>query len=174
MGADFNVSLNSSSITLAQGATTTDNITATAVNNFKGTVSFTCTVPTQFPGVSCLVGGPITGSGTAVVTISRTSTASIPGRVDIPWSLSLFVATISLIFVAALRGSRVGFIPWRVGARLAFPLIVGVVIMAMSGCGDGSESSSTVTTGPATAGNVVVTATSGNVSHTAQVTVTLD
>ncbi|HZQ51405.1 MAG TPA: S53 family peptidase [Bryobacteraceae bacterium] len=172
-GADFNLSLLSTTLQLSEGATSNDDITVNASENFKGTISFTCTVPTQLKGVSCLVGGPITGSGTSNVSISRSSIAFAAGGANPNRPVGLFfLVLLSLLFIGSVwRDEEVSTV-LRIHSRFIIPILT-LIVLTMSACHDGTEVSSTMTTGPIT-GSVVVTATSGNLSHTAQITVTLD
>jgi subtilase family serine protease len=166
----------------APGQAGTSTTTVTATNGFSGTVDLTCTPPASASLITCSFGSTssvalssTTATGTATLTISTVAPHVVPG------------------VSASARPRGFGWLPASGGALLAGILILGapsrrrrhiaglglmllVFVAAGAGCGGGSSSSSGSTkTGGTPAGsyNVTVTATSGSVSRTAAVVVTV-
>lgn len=163
----FTITLNPTSLTLAPGGSGTATLQATAVGEFAGNVQFSCSVPSTLTHTTCSIPGTVTGSGTATLMITNTSsTASVP----------LFpTGGIPYLPAAGLLAAMAGiFLVTRKRLRLAS---MGVLVMAalMTGCGSGNSSSTTSETVAPTpmTGIVTVTATSGIVTQTATVTVTV-
>jgi len=162
-GADFSLNAAPASVTLAAGATGSANVTIDAENHFSGVVLLTCSVPKALSDVSCSGSTSVTGSGTAAFTISRAAKACSPffwNSLRL-WGL-YFIGSISLV----LAGMRPRAIRFRMAFVVMLLLFAGLTLTA---CGSGSASSNGLVTA-----NVVITATSGNLSHASPITVTTD
>ncbi|MBV9503227.1 MAG: S8/S53 family peptidase [Acidobacteriaceae bacterium] len=173
--SDFQVAVNPTGVTLSAGGSGTAAVQVTPMNNFAGTVSFSCTVPTTLANVTCSVPGTVSSSGTATVTVTAAATAALRHfRGANPWSAAgpqaslLFggVALITIILILFLDGKR------RLqSAGLGFAVLCLAVAV---GCGDGSSSSTAESVQPVPeTGTITITATAGVLSHTTTLSVTV-
>jgi len=104
---DIQLTANPSSLTIQPGASATATIDVTAQNNFKGTVSFTCSVSSSLIDVSCSVPGTVNTSGSIPVTITAASTARAPWLRRLPPPQGLVLIFIGLaLAMFALRKRR--------------------------------------------------------------------
>jgi subtilase family serine protease len=165
-GASFTITTNPSTFTLAAGGTASPTITVAAVDGFSGSVTFACSVSSTLTNTTCTPPGPLTGSGTATLTIANSSRAGIvvpPSPFSNPWlpgsALAAFV-----------------FLAWS-GRRRRLALIGAFAgcLLLMTSCGDNGSSSNTTTetVTPPETGTVTVTATSGVLTQTAVMNVTV-
>jgi hypothetical protein len=169
---DFSLTATPTSFTIASpGLTGTTTISATALNSFTGTVSVSCQlqstmtysscslVPTSFsvPGGSTLLTVTTTAPSTALRLFSRP-------RWFIPSAGAVFACILLLLIPGKKR---------RV--KLAFGLLVfALLAAALVACGGSSSSSSPTSPGTPTGSyTVVITGTSGTLSHTLDVPVSV-
>jgi len=177
-----NFSLSGPAITIASaGASGTSTITLAPSNGFTGTVDLTCalTPASTTAEITCTVDPSVaitSGSATATLTVAttaahaRTSTsASARPRGCFPWlaaSSGLGFAGIVLLGIPSRR---------RKSAALAMVMFACLTVWA--GCGGGASSNSNNTPAnpgtPANTYTIAVTGTSGSISHTTNVTVTV-
>ena len=180
--ADFSVVAASPSVTVAQGGTGTINLSVTGANGFNGPVAFSASgVPAgmsaQFTPSSVT---PSAGqAATTTLTIAPAApTAPAPYRAILgrPGNMSrVFGAT------AMLPLGLLGFIPlWRRQQRRLALRAVAVGVLSLSGValglmGCGSSNAPTPASPPPALGTsvVIVTATSGALSHTATFSLTV-
>ncbi|MBZ5653054.1 MAG: S53 family serine peptidase [Acidobacteriia bacterium] len=160
-----------------QGGTST--VTVTPTNGFVGTVDLACalTPASTTAGVTCNIPASVSVNGssqTASLTISTTAphvlsgaSTLLPGQHGLGWlgASSALFAGICFLGVPSRRRRRVA----------GFGLMLLVFFSAGVGCGGGSSSSGSAKTGGTPAGSysITVTATSGSLSHTANVAVTV-
>jgi hypothetical protein len=171
--ADFSVSpTGPATQTIAKGATATYTIGVSGVNGFTGAVTFSCSAglpagtACAFAPASATPGGSTTLSIQTVAAGSNqpATLATLSGW----WSLGCLVPGMLLI----------GFGRRKRGVVLTLSLLVAA-LLTMPGCGGGGGSSTptpTRTVNPGTtAGTYVVTvsAVSGSITHTTQVTLTV-
>ncbi len=165
---DFSLSLSSSRLSVSRGSAATLNVSASAVGGFNGTITLSCSgLPS---GISCSFSPatitPGTKSATSVMTLSVAQTYT-PLAIWLPLSgIGLF----GLAFLSADDDSSSRRILKR--AALAGTLVMFVVLLLLAtGCG-GSHAA-TQAGGGGTVANFLVTGTSGNVMHSAQVALTV-
>lgn len=176
VGVDFSVAASSNAMNITNpGQSGTLSLTINGQQDYKGTVNFTPASCSGLPfGASCSFNpAAITGSGTTTLTITTTAPQMAGLRLDhglehLGWKLNRgFGFTFAGIFLAGFPRRR------RVWRNL-FGLMVVAVLLAGIGCGgrsSSSSSSSAATPGtPIGASTVVVTATSGSLSHTTSFT----
>jgi len=164
------------------GASATSTITLSPANGFSGTVNLTCASASSSAGITCSVNpaSVVVGGADATTTLTVTTTAasaiskpsaSIRPHQHFPW----FAASGGLAFVGiVLLG-----VPARKRKGAALCIVVLAFVSLWAGCGGGSSSSGGKGGGGNTgtsAGSyvVTVTATSGSISHTANVAVTVE
>jgi subtilase family serine protease len=177
---DFQLAISPQRLPISRGSSGMAQITVTPFNGFSGTVSLTCSVGSALTGATCLV----TGSGNA-----QTLTVMVPAAASTgpgPWlqifsgpTGALLLSAAAMLLLAALlllsapgAAARLG----RVSAGVAV-----VCVLFAAGCGASQSSSSTSNgNGNGTGGgtpsssSVSVLGTSGGVTHTAQIVVTVN
>jgi subtilase family serine protease len=170
--ADFGITANPTGLTVAPGGTGTSALTLTALNGFTGTITFACSgLPAES---SCLFSpASITTSGTATLTVSTTAASLVVpgtglGGHSSPWStgaelsLALLLGSLLMLMTLAAKKQR-----WSLLAGLG----VLTLLTVSAACGGGSSSGNAGT--PAGTYTVTVTATSGTLSHTVPLTLTV-
>lgn len=195
---DFQLLITPGSLMVATGASATAGISLTAINGFTGAVAFSCAVSSGLPASCSLNPSSVSPtasspSGATVLTVTSTGTASarldwpsIPGNGDKGQFVPLLVLLIAAALLVGvywnyrLRDGRLGR---RDGGWLARGAFLGLLCFGIaafgascggSGSAPSSGSSSTQPPPAAVTGNVVVTATSGSISHKVQVAVTVN
>ena len=174
--ADFSLTANPSSVTVAAGQSTQFMLTVTPSGGFTGNVALSCAPVT---GITCAFSpatlaastGPVTSSLTVTVssgtiTFSRAPLINLDPQTIVPVSIVIALLLGSLLLSCRGRGLRVrraSLIP----AMLT--LLLGCLSLASIGCGKFAGS---VTTNRGTA-HIVVTAQSGAIVHTTTLTVTV-
>ena len=167
--ANFSLNLSAQSATVNPGGTASLMITAAAVGGFSGQISLTCSAPS---GLTCSF-NPATiapGAPAATLTISANSTPpptgySAPGMAALLPGLGLFGT------VLTARRKR-----WFTRKGIGWMSILGLLLFISFfalGCGGSKSNSSTTTTPAASQATLMVTGTSGALSHTSAVTVTV-
>ena len=168
---DFAVSALNSSLAVARASTTTIPLRIAPLNGFNGTIALSCA--STISGVTCSVAPNSVSPGTNVnVTVTANSTISSirPNRAPLAPYLEFSFGVMGLFMMSPIRR--------RPGTRqLTLIALVAVVLMiALASCGGGggsqSSDNSNVTT-PAT-GSITITATSGALSHTTQIPITVN
>jgi subtilase family serine protease len=178
---DFQIGLSTTSMTLTAGGsgnTGSATLNVGALNGFAATVSLTCTVASTLPGTSCGVSpNSVSGSGTATVTITAPTTRAgvrAPRLLPrlFPWTEGSFAIAMGLIVAGnRARSSRKKKLR---KAILAVLLMVALAMMIACGGGSSSSSSSSSSLSTVQTGTVTVTATSGTLTHTAIIAVTVN
>ncbi len=176
----FGVTPATSAVSIASaGSSGTDVLTVSSTTAFSGNVALTCALVPVTTDAACSINpasvtlGTTANSATATLTVStvaaHAATASSHGMGWFATGSSLLVG----IFAIGIPSRR------RRWAAILGLLALCAVLFTGVGCGGGSSSSPPTITVPATPGTpagaftVVVTAMSGSVSHTTNVTVTL-
>lgn len=176
--ADFSVNFFNPTLSMTKGTSSNIVVVLQKQNGFSGTVNLSCS--SAFPGVTCSVApGTVNPDGTATATITASSSAALhpPGTPFMPWWASAFG-------VAAFFGMGPKFIlkPRSKKQMLLLALVLAALLIGMASCGGGGSNSTTTgstgntgnTGGTGTSGTVTLTATSGSLSHTSTLTVTVN
>jgi len=159
-----------------QGGTST--VTLTPTNGFVGTVNLACalTPASTTAGVTCSIPASVALNGsseTASLTISTTAPHVLSGATSSqgPHDLGWLGASSSALFAGVFFLG----VPSRRRRMTGIGLTLLVFFAAGVGCGGGSSSGGSAKTGGTPKGNysITVTATSGSLSHTANVAVTV-
>jgi len=167
--ADFSLNLSAQSASVNPGGSATLMVSAAAVGGFSGQISLSCSAPA---GLSCSF-NPASispGAPAATLTVSAVSTPpptgySMPAMVALLPGLGLFGTVLTARKRKPLTRRS---IRWM--SLLGLLLVVSLFAL---GCG-GSKSTSSPTTTPGSQATMMVTGTSGSLSHTAAVTVTIN
>ena len=174
-----NFSMGGSPVSIAspgQGGTST--VTLTPTNGFVGTVDLACalTPASTTAGVTCSIPASVALNGsseTASLTISTTAPHVLSGATSSqgPHGLGWLGASSSALFAGIFFLG----VPSRRRRMTGIGLMLLVFFAAGVGCGGGSSSGGSAKTGGTPKGsyNITVTATSGSLSHSANVAVTV-
>lgn len=162
--ADFSLSLSAQSVTVAPGGSTNLMISAGAVGGFNAQISLTCAAPA---GLTCSF-NPTTispGSSTPSSTLTISAASTPPGG----GGYGMFVLSgLGLLGTVLTTSKRK-----PLGRKTILSVsMLGLVLLAslfVVGCGSGSKTQT-----PISQVTVMVTGTSGTISHSAAVTTTIN
>ena len=169
----FSLSANPASLTIsAPGQSGMSSITVSPTGGFTGTVTFSCTVPPKMTEATCSVNpSSLATSGSTAMTVATTgphTVAALRNRPDLPIAGGAALLACLLLLATPAKRRRLKMV-------CALPSIV-LVAAVFGGCGGGGSGGGGGTTDPGTpAGtySVSVTASGGSISHTANVSVTV-
>jgi subtilase family serine protease len=168
---DFSMAAAPASLSVARGTTGTSAISITAIGDFSGNVNLACSVSSTLGATTCSLSPTSIGPGqSSTLSILATSNATL-GRFPFPWGLEMSFGIAALFSVPA-AGAR----SRRSGLRLmGFSLLAVCMVAGMAACGGGGGNSSSGgnSVSPLN-GSVTVTATSGSLSHSVNIPVTIN
>src|SRR5579863_3432312 len=183
--ADFVISASPAAVNIASaGASGTTQLTIVPVNNFTDTVTFSASSCSGLPsGATCsFSSSPVSANGTTTLTIQTSASGAVPpsirpdtfGTWRAPGVLALGVLlTIAALLFMVRRGNR------RWGAAAA-ACVIFAVVLGIAGCGGGSSTPPPPPPPPPggsavvpTAVTITGTSTTGQVSHTTTVMLTV-
>jgi VCBS repeat protein len=160
----------STSQTISPGQAATFSVPLTAIGSFSGTVALACAItPVVTPAPTCTL-----SSSSVQVSAATPQTVKVIVGTTGPSVVSNQVARAGFVWIAIPC-----FLAWlafrrrRLVTRLAMILVI-VACAAWSGCGGGGSHTSTVPGTPAGAYTATLTATSGMLTHTSQLQVTVN
>jgi subtilase family serine protease len=173
---DFQMSPSPTTLTVNPGSSATATINISPHGTFAGTVTFTCSVASSLTATTCSVPGTVTGSGSVTLTVTAGASARTPWwrrtptlpNSKVTFLLSALLLAFSVYLVTRQRKMQM------VGFAFTVLLVVG-----LSSCGGGSSSSTTTTTttttttAPSVTGNVTITGTSGSLTNSTTIAVTI-
>ena len=170
-GANFSLNLSAQSTTVMQGGTANLMISASAVGGFNGQISLTCAPPA---GITCSF-SPTTispGSSAAASTLTISAAAAPPPVTGYSsGSLALLLPGLGLFGTVLTTRKRKTFSRKSILWTSVLGLLLVVSMFAL-GCGGSSSSSKNQT--PAAQVSLMVTGTSGALSHTSPVALTIN
>jgi len=170
--ADFSLSLSAQSATVAPGGSATLSINASAVGGFNSQITLSCS---SVSGITCAFNPSTISPGSttpSTLTISAASTQPVQGygmsgvAALLP-GLGLFGTLFAFGKQKPTNGKRKAY---RWVSLLGLLLFVSVIAL---GCG-GSSSNHSTTTPASSSVTLMVTGTSGSLSHSTPVTVTIN
>jgi hypothetical protein len=170
---DFSLTAHPPSFTITSpGASGSTAISASALNNFSGTITLSCSLPSTMSYSGCSLtptSFTLPNGGPATLTVSTTAASSALRRFNPPWwmmpSAGLLLACTLLLFFPGRKRRP----------RLAFSLLIaGLLAAALVACGGSSNNTGISNPGtPTGTYTAAVTATSGTLSHTLNIAVTV-
>ena len=169
--ADFSLNLSAPSATVTPGMSSTLMISAAAVGGFNGQISLTCSAPA---GLTCTL-NPSTispGSSAASSTLSITAASTPPATGYSALGMLALLPGLGLFGTVLNTGKR----KFRSGKSALWTSLLGLLLLVSVfglGC-SGSSSSSSKTPPAGSRVNVMVTGTSGSITHTSTVNVTVN
>jgi uncharacterized protein (TIGR03118 family) len=167
---DFSLSLTAQSTTVMRGGSATLKINASSVGGFNGQITLSCSAPT---GITCVVNpsaiSPGSSASASTLTISAASTPPTGGYGG-PAMMALLPGLGLLGTVVTSRKKK------RLTQRTIWGMSVLGLLLVVSmfalGCGGGKNSNNQ--TPASQQATVMVTGTSGSLSHSSAVTVTIN
>jgi len=175
---DFSLSSAPGSLTLSVGASGTTVLTIQGDAGFSGTVNLSCAPSVTTAGISCslspksaaLSGSNTSGSATLTVVTSGSGVAR-----QLPFDRRRFLAGIVLTNGGVLAGIFFMGLPWRIPKRRLCGFLALALVAAGMGCGGGSDAEQKSANTGTPAGNyyVKVTGSSGSLTHSINVSVTV-
>jgi uncharacterized protein (TIGR03118 family) len=173
---DFSLALSAQSATVVSGQSATLTVSASVVGGFNGPISLSCSQPT---GVTCSL-SPATitpGSSTAKSTLKFTAAATAPTGgyggggygMAMGWLSLSGVGAFGTIFATRKDDRKRGAKFMKRALWSGFAMLALCVLFTV-GCGGGSSTSSRQQKSTIT---VMVTGTSGSISHSTPVTLTI-
>jgi len=168
----FSLSLSAQSATVISGDSTTLTVSAAAVGGFNSQIGLTCTAPA---GVTCSFNPTtITAGGTSSSTLTIAAAASAPSGGGY-YRLSGMIALLPGLglFGTVLTRKRKPLTRKSIRWMSLLGLLLFVSLFAL-GCGGGSASTTNQAAPTAQQVTVMVTGTSGSLSQSAPVTVTIN
>jgi uncharacterized protein (TIGR03118 family) len=168
-GADFSLSLSVPTATVNRGSSSTLMISAAAVGGFNGQISLTCSAPA---GLTCTLTPSMIspGSSAASSTLSISAAATPPPTGYRVMGMLALLPGLGMLGTVLTADKRKFLTRKSIRWTSFLGLLLLISVFAL-GCGSSSKSSNTPPVG--TQVNVTVTGTSGSLTHTSTVNVTV-
>jgi hypothetical protein len=166
---DFSLSASPSSLTIAPGSSGTSTVSLTPINGFSATPTFACGVSSSLAGVTCSVGTYNTTNNTAVVSVTTASSSELgppssnEPKFGAPWLIGL--ALLGIVLVELARNQRI--------AQVALSAALAALLLAAVSCGGSGSGGQSQSQSSPESGTVTVTGTSGILTHTAQISISV-
>jgi len=165
----FSLSLSSQSATVAQGGSANLMVSASAVGGFSGQISLSCSAPA---GLSCAFSpqtiSPGSSTSSSTLTVSAVSTPPATGY-SLPAAAALLPG-LGVLGTLLGTGKRKPLARKGILWTSALGLLLLVSLFAV-GCGSNSNNKPTTTVNQV---NLIVTGTSGSITHSSVVAVTIN
>jgi uncharacterized protein (TIGR03118 family) len=182
---DFSLSVSPTSATVTAGASSNFTVNASPTNGFNSAVSLSCSgLPAGAKCVFSTQSYTPGGSTTPMLTITTTARSGMAGAVPSgPASSSRPTSQLRILLAAGFVGFLLaGLYFGRLRSRFGFAALVragslAVILLclfAAAGCGGGKSSTTGAAGTPAGTSMITVTATSGTLSHSTTITLTVN
>jgi subtilase family serine protease len=168
---DFQLALSPPNLTVSPGGSGTSQVSVTSINGFAAAVSLSCSVPAALTGVTCSISG--TGATRTLTVNASGSFGTVAPRGsggDIQWpgTWMLYLCIPGGMWAAARVANR-RRMKWAPVFACAALLLISVGCNGGNGNGDNGDPIV-----PSSTGSVTVQGASGAITHTAQLSVTID
>jgi hypothetical protein len=183
--ADFAITANPTSATIAAGATTTSTISITPSNGFNSATALSCSglpanATCSFSPASLTPGGSSAATSTLTIAtnVSASSSAALRTGSNGQVSARLTLAGSGGALLALLCWPASWSRSWRRNKRQAWVRMLAILafsvigVQALAGCGGSSKAKSGSVT-PAGTSTVTITGTAGSVTHSTTLTLTV-
>lgn len=164
---DFTLTPAAQTVSVMPGAPGSATLTATALGGFTGTIAYACPTAGVPSEATCTATATSTGATISFTTTAATSQLLFPGRSRGFFYAMLLPGMLGLVFAGRRKNV------WRATRILSLIVILGLSTLWMGACGGGGSSTSGNPGTPAGSYPLTITATSGTLSHTATVTLTV-
>lgn len=147
---DYQLSATPSTLTIQPGSSGTAMVTVTPQSNFTGNLTFTCSVASSLPNVTCSVpNSPVNTSGTTTVTITAASNAKTPPVPQSPRNLPPVKPEFIWLLLAAIAVAAGVFMVPKKRSLYAYGTAAFCVLTLFAvSCGSGSSTGTVGTTAP--------------------------
>jgi hypothetical protein len=169
-GANFTLSLSAQKATVAMGSSADLMVSASAVGGFTGDITLSCTAPA---GLSCAFNPTTISPGSSATSSTLTVSAAATPPPVTGYSLSgmaMLLPGLGLFGTVFTTGKRKPFARKSILWTSVLGLLLIVSMFAL-GCGGGNSAAQTPSNSQVT---MMVTGTSGTISHTTPVTITIN
>jgi hypothetical protein len=163
---DFSLSLSAQSASVAPGGSTNLMISASALGGFNGEITLSCSAPA---GLSCAFNpttiSPGSNTSSSTLTVTAASTPPVMGYHTMGMAFLPGLGLFGTVFAARKR-------KLLTHKRVAWTAILGLLLLVSMfalGCGSNSKGQT-----PVSQTNVMVTGTSGAITHTAALSITVN
>ncbi len=164
---DFSLSLSAQSVTVAPGGSASLMISASAVGGFNGQITLSCTAPA---GLSCAFSSttisPGSSTSSSTLTISAAPTPPVTGYGVL--GMAVLLPGLGVLGTVLTTRKRKALTPKNILSMSVLGLLLLISMFAL-GCGSSSKAQT-----PASQVTLMVTGTSGALSHTTPVTITVN
>jgi hypothetical protein len=165
---DFSLNISSQTASVMQGGSATLKVSASAVGGFNGLIGLTCSAPA---GLTCAFSpnsiSPGSSASSSTLTISAASTPPSTGYVMT--AMNTLLPGFGVLGTV-LVGGRKKWLSRKSVLWISLALVILVSLFAL-GCGGGSSNKSMNPT--ASQVNLMVTGTSGSITHSSVVSITI-
>jgi subtilase family serine protease len=175
---DFQLTVQSLSLSATRGAPATDTLTVTGLAGYSTGVNLTCSVSQTLTNTTCSVSpGNVNPGGTATLTVTASSVrASLRAYPFLHFGLRMSSWSVFAVGLLLARTSRKGA---RLRKTGRFHVLLGLLAICMLlstiSCGGGSSTGNPQQSAPQPqSGVVTVQATGGNLNHNVQIVVTVN
>ncbi len=171
-GSGFSLNLSASSTTLNPGGSATVMVSAAAVGGFNSEITLTCSAPT---GLSCAFSSSTIspGSSTASSTLTISAVTTPPPTGYNAAGMFLLMPGLGLFGTLVTSRKRRSLTRKSIAGLSLLGLTLAISLFAL-GCSSSNTSNKPTTTPASQQATVMVTGTSGSLTHSSAVTVTIN
>ena len=175
---DFTVTPASTTVNVSAGSSATTQLTLAPNTNFTGTIALSCSVASSLTNVTCSIPATVpSGTTSATLTVNAGATARTPFWHKLPQGPENGNGRLMWLMAGLLLATCIFAMTQPRKLRILAAGFAVILVMGLSSCrGGGAPTSTTIVDQPnavAETGNITVTATSGSISHTATVSISV-
>ena len=175
---DFTVTPASTTVNVSAGSSATTQLKLAPNTNFTGTIALSCSVASSLTNVTCSIPATVpSGTTSATLTVNAGATARTPFWHKLPQGPENGDGRLMWLMAGLLLATCIFAMTQPRKLRILAAGFAVILVMGLSSCrGGGAPTSTTIVDQPnavAETGNITVTATSGSISHTATVSISV-